>query len=130
MIIDKFNPNKGASHDHIDYLILKNVANEIVGPRTRIFKLYYWDCSRKAKNSKGDTDLQKDDAEKFSKYRPVSLFPCFLRHLKDWCLIDVSNINDQQFSFQPNHSTFMAIMQLVDKVTNVAEKMKQQWEYF
>ena len=24
----------------------------------------------------------------------------------------------------------MAIMQLVDKVTNAAEKMKQQWEYF
>ena len=29
---------------------------------------------------------------------------------------------DKQFGFRPNHSTYMAIIQLVDKVTNAVEQ--------
>ena len=31
-------------------------------------------------------------------------------------------LNDKQFGFRPKHSTYMAIAQLVDKVTNAVEK--------
>ena len=39
-------------------------------------------------------------------------------------------LNDIQYGFRPNHSTYMAIAQLVDKITNAVEKMKLQFEYF
>ena len=39
-------------------------------------------------------------------------------------------LNDKQFGFRSKHSTYMAIAQLVDKVTNAVEKkMKQQLAY-
>ena len=31
-------------------------------------------------------------------------------------------LNEKQFGFRPNHSTYMAIVQLVDKVTNAVEQ--------
>ena len=37
--------------------------------------------------------------------------------------IDIHEIlNDKQFGFRPNHSTYMAIIQLVDKITNAVER--------
>ena len=37
--------------------------------------------------------------------------------------IDVHEIlDDKQFGFRPNHSTYMAIMQLVDKITSAVER--------
>ncbi len=37
--------------------------------------------------------------------------------------IDKNNIlNEKQFGFRSNHSTYMAIIELVDKVTNAVEK--------
>ena len=34
--------------------------------------------------------------------------------------------NDKQFGFWSKHSIYMAIIELVDKINNVVEKMKQQ----
>ena len=55
---------------------------------------------------------KKDDAEKFSNYRPVSLLPCLSKILErlvfNRCVeyIDVHEIlNEKQFGFGPNHST-------------------------
>ena len=72
---------------------------------------------------------KKDDAKKFSNYRPVSLLPCFSKILErlvfNTCAeyIDIHEIlNDKQFGFRPDHSTYMAIIQLVDKITNAVER--------
>ena len=66
---------------------------------------------------------KKGDADVFSNYRPVSLLPCFSKILErivfNRCMeyIDCNEIlNDKQFGFRSNHSTYMAITQLVDKV--------------
>ena len=73
--------------------------------------------------------FKKDDAEKFSNYRPVSLLPCFSKILErlvfNKCVqyIDIHEIlNDKQFGFRPNHSTYTAIIQLVDKITSAVER--------
>ncbi len=39
-------------------------------------------------------------------------------------LIRIKILNDKQFGFRSNHSTYMAIMQLVDKINAVVEKDK------
>ena len=73
----------------------------------------------------------------FSNYHPVSLLSCFSKILErlvfDRCVNFINNqeiLNDKQYGFRPKHSTYMAIAQLVDKITNAVEKMKLQLEYF
>ena len=73
----------------------------------------------------------------FSNYRPVSLLSCFSKILErfvfDRCVNFINSqeiLNDKQYGFRPKHSTYMAIAQLVDKITNAVEKMKLQLEYF
>ena len=73
----------------------------------------------------------------FSNYRPVSLLSCFPKILErlvfDRCVNFINNqeiLNDRQYGFRPKHSTYMAIAQLEDKITNAVEKMKLQLEYF
>ena len=69
----------------------------------------------------------------FSNYRPVSLLSCFSKILErlgfDKCVNFINNqeiLNDKQYGFRPKHSTYMAIAQLVDKITNAVEK---KWNY-
>ena len=65
----------------------------------------------------------------FSNYRPVSLLSCFSKILErlvfDRCVNFINNqeiLNDKQYGFRPKHPTYMAIAQLVDKITNAVEK--------
>ena len=74
---------------------------------------------------------KKDNAEVLSNYRPVSVLHSFSKILErlmfNRCMdyIDKNDIlNEKQFGFRSNHSTFMAIIELVDKVTSVVGKMK------
>ena len=72
---------------------------------------------------------KKENAEVLSNYRPVSVLPCFSKILErlmfNRCMdyIDKNDIlNEKQFGFRSNHSTNMAIIELVDKVTKAVEK--------
>ena len=130
-IIDKFNANKGAGNDNIGNFIIKRVANEIAKPLTMLFNLSITTgiVPEKLKIAKVIPIYKKDDAEKFSNYRPVSLLPCFSKMLErlvfNRCVeyIDAHEIlNDKQFGFRQNHSTYMAIMQLVYKITSAVER--------
>ena len=68
---------------------------------------------------------------------PVSLLPCFSKILErlvfNRCLDFIEShdiLNKKQFGFRPNHSTCMAISQLVDKVNSSVERNETQLEYF
>ena len=72
---------------------------------------------------------KKENAEIFSNYCPVSILPCFLKILErlvfNRCVdyIDKNNLlNEKQFGFRPNHSTYMAIIELVDFIANAVER--------
>ena len=64
--------------------IIKKVANEIVKPLTMIFNLSISTgiVPEMLKIAKVVPIYKKDDAEKFSNYRPVSLLPCFSKILE------------------------------------------------
>ena len=62
---------------------------------------------------------------------PVSVLPCFSKILErlvfNRCMdyIDKNNLlNEKQFGFRPNHSIYMAIIELVDKIANAVERNK------
>ena len=65
----------------------------------------------------------------FSNYRLVSVLPCFSKILErlifNSCMDYISKnnlLNEKQFGFRPNHSTYMAIFELVDKIVNAVER--------
>jgi len=130
-IINAFDQNKSAGHDNIGNFIIKKVANEIVHPLTTIFNLSLLTghVPNQLKLAKIVPIHKKEDPEIFSNYRPISLLPCFSKILERLVFnrsIDFINnnniLNPKQFGFRANHSTSMAIMQLVDKITNATEK--------
>ena len=132
-IISKFDQNKSAGHDDIGNFIVKKVANEICHPLALIFNLSLLtgNVPDQLKIAKVIPIFKKDDADIFSNYRPVSVLPCFSKVLErlvfNRCIefIDKNNLlNEKQFGFRANHSTNMAIMQLVDKINNAVEQSK------
>jgi hypothetical protein len=130
-IVEKFNPNKSAGHDNIGNFIIKKVCKEIVEPLTMIFNLSISTgvVPEKLKMAKVIPIYKKDDSEVFSNYRPVSILPCFSKILERLVFnrsVDYINmheiLNNKQFGFRSNHSTYMAILQLVDKINYAVER--------
>ena len=129
-IISKFDPNKSTGHDDIGNKIVKKVANEIAEPLEMIFNLSFatGKVPEHLKIAKVIPIYKKSDAENLSNYRPVSVLPCFSKILErlvfNRCVdfIDENDIlNEQQFGFRAKHSTYMAIMQVIDKIHNAVE---------
>ena len=130
-IISKFDQNKSPGHDGIGNLIVKKVAQSISKPLAEIINLSLSTGSvpEKMKIAKVIPIYKKDNAEIFSNYRPVSVLPCFSKILErlvfNRCINYINKynlLNEKQFGFRPNHSTYMAIIELVDKVANAVEK--------
>ena len=130
-IISKFNQNKSPGHDGIGNLIVKNVAHIVSRSLADIFNLSLSTGSvpERLKIAKVIPIYKKENAEIFSNYRPVSVLPCFSKILErlvfNRCMdyIDKNNLlNEKQFGFRPNHSTYMAIIELVDKIANAVER--------
>ena len=130
-IISKFNQNKSPGHDGIGNLIVKNVVHIVSRPLADIFNLSLSTGSvpEQLKIAKVIPIYKKENAEIFSNYRPVSVLPCFSKILErlvfNRCMdyIDKNNLlNEKQFGFRPNHSTYMAIIELVDKIANAVER--------
>ena len=130
-MISKFNQNKSPGHDGIGNLIVKNVAHIVSRPLADIFNLSLSTGSvpEQLKIAKVIPMYKKLNADIFSNYRPVSVLPCFSKILErlvfNRCMdyIDKNNLlNEKQFGFRPNHSTYMAIIELVDKIANAVER--------
>jgi hypothetical protein len=129
-IITKFDQNKSPGHDDIGNFIVKQVAKQISEPLANIFNLSLstGNVPEQLKIAKVIPIYKKEDAEIFSNYRPVSVLPCFSKILErlvfNRCIdfINENNLlNEKQFGFRPNHSTYMAIIELVDKVANAVD---------
>jgi len=132
-IIKKFDQNKSAGNDNIGNFIIKRVCNEIVTPLSMIFNLSISTgiVPEKLKIAKVIPIYKKQDAEVLSNYRPVSLLSCFSKILERLVFdrsVEYINahgiLNDKQFGFRSNHSTSMAIIELVDRVNTAVEKNK------
>ena len=130
-IINKFDKNKSTGHNGIGNLIVKGVAKEIVHPLTALFNrsLSTGKVLDSLRIAKVIPIHKKDDKEIFSNYRPVSVLPCFSKILErlifNRCIEFIENnniLNAKQFGFRAHHSTYVAIMQIVDKIDNAVEK--------
>lgn len=83
----------------------------------------------KLKISKVLPTFKSEVSTNFTNYRPISILPCFSkilesamhRRLMDY-LTKHSILNNHQYGFRKKHSTFMAILELTNKIFDSFEK--------
>ena len=121
---------KSAGHDDIGNFIVKRIAKEISVPLTLIFttSITTGIVPDELKIAKVIPTYKKDSPEVFSNYRPVSVLPSSSKILKrlvfNRCMnyLDTHDIlNKKQFGFRCNHSTYMALLELLDKISMAVE---------
>ena len=72
---------------------------------------------------------KSDSKDKFSNYRPISLLPSFSKIFEKvvfdriFCYLNSKKIlNDNQYGFRKNHSTYMAILDMQNKITAAMDR--------
>ena len=124
-IITSFKNNKAPGVDNIGPKILKSVSAEIIFPLTHIFNLSFTSgvVPNALKLAKVIPIFKKGDKSQPGNYRPISLLSSFDKILeklmcKRLCsfLERHSVLYDLQFGFRKNHSTVLALMEVVDNI--------------
>uniref|UniRef100_A0A3Q3EDH9 Reverse transcriptase domain-containing protein n=1 Tax=Labrus bergylta TaxID=56723 RepID=A0A3Q3EDH9_9LABR len=107
--------------------IVKQVIQGIAKPLTHICNLSFktGKFPRKMKIAKVIPLYKTGDKHHFTNYRPVSLLPQFSKILKKLFadrlnkFINKHNLlTDSQYGFRPNRSTSLAVIELIEKITN------------
>lgn len=122
-----------AGHDNISAFLVKQVKQSILEPLVYI-------CSLSLKSGVMPDDLKiakviplfkSDDPSCFNNYRPISILPCFSKILEKIVykriLLHLNSnliLFQHQYGFRKHHSTYMALLHLIDKVTSALENNK------
>jgi len=132
-IVRCFKSNKAAGYDEISPKVIKAVAQEISQPLSDIFNIslvtgVFPDDLKTAKIS---PIFKSDDKLLVSNYRPISVLPIFSKILEKIMhkrLIDYLNhmniLTDKQFGFREKYSTSMALLNIIDKISDEIDKKK------
>jgi len=118
--------NKAPGHDELSASVVKSVIGNIAKPLTHIFNLSFslGKFPSKLKLAKVVPIFKSDDKLLVSNYRPISVLPVFSKILEKLMynrmigFIEKHNIlSSSQFGFREHHSTSMALVKLIDKIT-------------
>ena len=139
-IIDKQLKNKSSSgYDNISSKLLKQLKTQLIEPLT--FLINQSIDSGKFPNllklAKIKTLFKKGDAHDTNNYRPISLLPAFSKIFEKVLLnqlVDYFNEHSlfykSQYGFRNKHSTELAVLELIDYLTQVADKGKTPFSVF
>ena len=132
-IVNSFKGKQSCDTNNISMFLVKNVIDNIVKPLNIICNLslksgIFPDSMKVAKVL---PIFKNDDPKCFSNYRPVSLLPQFSKILEKIFnnkLVKYLNkyniICDSQYGFRQNHSTELAILEMVEKITDSIDKKR------
>ena len=130
-IMMNLNPNKSPGPDNIDPLVCKLAAEPHTPIHTHIFNqsMEVGRVPDQLKIAKVIPIFKNDDNSKFSNYRPISILQIFSKVLEKIVYTRLLNyltkfniLCDNQFGFRKNHSTFMAVLELVDNLSNSMDR--------
>ena len=117
--------------DGICSTVVKSVLPFIAEPLSYIFNLSFLTASvpLNLKVAKIIPIFKNGNKQEFSNYRPISILPCLSKILERLVHNRLSQflshhriLFDQQYGFRSKHSTDMALIELVDKITNAFSK--------
>lgn len=130
-IVHNLKSSDSAGFDEISTKLLKCIINYIAEPLSRILNMCIENAifPDKMKIAKVCPIYKSGAKNEFINYRPISILPSFSKifervianHILSY--IDKNEIlSKSQFGFRKNHSTYMAMMQFHDKVTEAIDK--------
>lgn len=132
-IVSKYMNKTSKDCDDIDMSLVKKVIDGIVEPLTYIYNLSFKTgvFPEKMKLAKVIPLYKAGDSHVFNNYRPISLLSQFSKILEKLFVerldnfIDKNNLlMDSQYGFRSGRSTSMALIELVDRLTNCIENKK------
>ena len=124
-------PSKSPGYDEISPKVIKSIINNIAQPISDIFNLSLRTgiFSDKLKTAKVSSDFKSDNKKLVNNYRPISILPVFSKTLEKFMynrllsyLDKINILTDKQYGFRENYSTYMAIINLVDQISNELDK--------
>ena len=126
-LIDNLKNKASYGHDNISNILIKRAKKVLIEPLTLLVNqmLKSGHFPSELKISRVKPLFKKGDPSEFSNYRPISLLPSFSKifeYVIFYQLFDYMCENNlltiEQFGFQRGHSTELAAIQLVDRLTN------------
>ena len=126
-IVKKANSKKSSGFGNVDSYIIKQVIPQIANQLAHIFNnsLMTGIVPSKIKIAKVIPLYKSENPELFSNYRPISILPCLSKILERLMYNRLYNflkehniISKKQYGFRKNYSTYMALFDLVDKISS------------
>lgn len=130
-IVNNLKTNKSPGFDGITAKTLKPVINLIAPPLSEIFNMSMETgvFPQSMKIAKVTPIFKAGDKTLPNNYRPISVLPIFSKilekivHERVMAFLNQNKLlNSNQYGFRNNHSTYMAIINLVDKISNEIDK--------
>ena len=130
-IINSFSNGVAVGYDNLDAFVIKQVIDLIVKPFTHIVNLsissgIFPDLLKIARVV---PIFKSGDRKLISNYRPVSILPIFSKVLERviynrlMSYVDKLHIlSENQFGFRRNHSTYLALLQLYNKISSAIDQ--------
>ena len=125
-LIDNLKNKASYGHDNISNILIKRAKEVLIEPLTLLVNqmLKSGHFPSELKISRVKPLFEKGDPSEFSNYRPISLLPSFSKifeyaifyQLFDY-MCENNLLTIEQFGFRRGHSTELAAIQLVDRLT-------------
>ncbi len=124
---------KSAGYDDIHPSVVKSVISTIANPLAHIFNLSLSSgiFPNNFKIAKVTPVFKNGDKKLLNNYRPISVLPVFSKILEKIMYSRLSSyleinsfLTDKQYGFREKHSTYMALVDLIDKITNEIDNKK------
>lgn len=137
--VNKCKAKQSSDHDDLDTLLIKQVINEIVKPLCHIYNLSFTmgEFPNHMKIAKITPIYKNGDKHQFSNYRPISVLSQFSKILEKLFTTRLDNfiekyniLNDNQYGFRSNRSTTLALIDLVEEITNNIDKKRHTMGIF
>ena len=130
-IVKGFVSKSSAGYDSIPVNIMKSSIVSIANPLANIINSSFRNglCPDQLKIAKICPIFKDGRSDLFTNYRPISVLPSFSKifekivYLRLECYLKLNNVlNENQFGFRSNHSSYMALLDLYDKVSKAVDK--------
>ena len=130
-VVSKFKNKTSCGYDNISMSVIKKVIHTIVQPLVHIYNTSFekGEFPNSMKVAKVIPLFKAGERNEFCNYRPVSVLPQFSKILEKVYnnrlvkfLEDNKILCDSQFGFRENHSTSLALMEIIENITTSIDK--------
>lgn len=132
-IVNKLNNSKSTGLDGYKTNVIKYIIDQLATPLANIFNISLQTgiFPEKLKQAKVTPIHKADDKRLINNYRPISVLPLFSKVLEKLMysrlitFIEKHKIlTDNQYGFREKHSTYMALINMVDQISDEMDKKK------